>query len=42
MPQRIEYAKLAPQGVHALRTLGRYLAECDIEPSLQELVRVRV
>lgn len=33
MRPRIEYMKIAPKGVKAMRDLEAYLAECGLEPS---------
>ncbi len=38
---RIEYSKVAPEGVRLLSSLERYLAGTGLEPSLRELVRLR-
>jgi AhpD family alkylhydroperoxidase len=41
MPERLNYAKQFPEGVHALLALGRAISESGLEPSLQELVKTR-
>lgn len=41
MYQRINYEKVAPDGVKALYAVGTYLANCGLEPSLKTLVRLR-
>jgi AhpD family alkylhydroperoxidase len=42
MPQRLDYTKLAPQGLAALRSVEHYLnTATNLEPSLLELVRLR-
>jgi AhpD family alkylhydroperoxidase len=41
MYQRINYEKVAPDGVKALSAVGTYLATCGLEPSLKTLVRLR-
>ena len=41
MQPRIEYTKVAPGAMKAMRGLERYLAECGLEPSLLDLVRTR-
>jgi AhpD family alkylhydroperoxidase len=41
MKPRIEYRKVAPGAIGAMRGLERYLAECGLEPSLLELVKLR-
>ncbi len=41
MQPRIEYMKIAPKGVKAMRDLEAYLAECGLEPSLLELIKIR-
>jgi AhpD family alkylhydroperoxidase len=38
---RIAYYKLAPEGIKHLQELERYLANCGLEKSLLELVKVR-
>ncbi len=41
MEARIDYRRTAPAGCEAMQGLGRYVAECGLEPSLLELVRLR-
>lgn len=41
MQPRIEYTKVAPGAMKAMRGLESYLAECGLEPSLLDLVRTR-
>jgi AhpD family alkylhydroperoxidase len=41
MQPRIEYTKVAPGAMKAMRGLEDYLAECGLEPSLLDLVRTR-
>jgi AhpD family alkylhydroperoxidase len=41
MEPRMNYAKAAPGAFRAMRGLEAYLAECGLEPSLKELVKVR-
>lgn len=41
MKPRIEYGKVAPGAIGAMRGLEGYLAECGLEPSLLELVKLR-
>ena len=41
MKPRIEYHKVAPGITAAMSGLERYLAECGLEPSLLELVKLR-
>ncbi|MCC7483402.1 MAG: carboxymuconolactone decarboxylase family protein [Burkholderiales bacterium] len=41
MEQRLEYLKLAPQGIAALRHLQDYVNGCGLEHSLLELVKTR-
>src|ERR1700758_5195200 len=38
---RIAYYKLAPDGIKHLQALERYLANCGLEKSLLELVKLR-
>ena len=38
---RIAYYKLAPEGIRPLHALERYLANCGLEKSLLELVKLR-
>src|ERR1700752_2196523 len=38
---RIAYYKLAPDGIKHLQALERYLADCGLEKSLIELVKLR-
>jgi AhpD family alkylhydroperoxidase len=41
MYKRINYEEVAPGAVKAMYALGKYLAKCSIEKSLQELVCLR-
>src|ERR1051325_207403 len=41
MEERLNYAQAAPAGYRAMLTLSRYADECDLEPLLRELVRMR-
>jgi AhpD family alkylhydroperoxidase len=41
MYRRINYDKVAPDGVKALYALGKYLANCGLEHSLKTLARLR-
>ncbi|HUV68608.1 MAG TPA: carboxymuconolactone decarboxylase family protein [Terracidiphilus sp.] len=41
MPERLNYAKSFPEGVHALIALGRAITDSGLEPLLQELVKTR-
>ncbi len=41
MYQRLNYEKVAPDGVKALYAVGTYLATCGLEQSLKTLVRLR-
>jgi AhpD family alkylhydroperoxidase len=41
MPQRLDYARLAPDATRALRELERYNRTSTIEPSLAKLVKLR-
>ncbi|MDG3008049.1 carboxymuconolactone decarboxylase family protein [Paludisphaera mucosa] len=41
MEPRLNYAKLAPEPIKGLFAIGKYLADCGLEPSLVELVKVR-
>ncbi len=41
-PRRISYIKVAPDGWQALLGLERYINQCGLEPSLLDLVRMRV
>jgi AhpD family alkylhydroperoxidase len=41
MEERLNYVKAAPAGYRAILTLNRYVDECDLEPLLLELVRMR-
>ena len=38
---RIDYKKIAPQAIQALRGVERYARECKVEPQLLELVKLR-
>jgi AhpD family alkylhydroperoxidase len=39
--ERLDYVKAAPAGYRAIATLNRYVEDCDLEPLLLELVRMR-
>src|SRR3954471_12011449 len=41
MEARLDYAKLAPDAMRALYSLGAYLAKCGLEHALLELVKIR-
>lgn len=41
MKPRVEYRRVAPGVMAAMSGLERYLAECSLEPSLRELVKLR-
>jgi AhpD family alkylhydroperoxidase len=41
MEARLDYAKLAPDAMRALYSLGAYLARCGLEHPLLELVKIR-
>jgi AhpD family alkylhydroperoxidase len=41
MEARLDYAKLAPDAMRALGSLGAYLAKCGLEHPLLELVKIR-
>src|SRR3954469_1532094 len=41
MEARLDYAKLAPEAMRALHSLGAYLAKCGLEQPLLELVKIR-
>jgi AhpD family alkylhydroperoxidase len=41
MKSRIDYAKVAPEGVAAMRGLEGYARRCGLEPSLLELIKTR-
>jgi AhpD family alkylhydroperoxidase len=41
MEPRINYVKVVPEGMHALRGLENYVRQCGLEPALLELVRLR-
>ena len=41
MPERLNYAKAFPEGIHALLNLGRVIATSGLEHSLLELVKTR-
>ncbi len=42
MREWIRYGKFAPEGLQALLRFDRYVRQCGLEPSLLELVRIRV
>jgi AhpD family alkylhydroperoxidase len=41
MQPRIEYDKLAPDGLKAMMGLERYVHGCGLDPALRELVKLR-
>lgn len=41
MERRVDYHAVAPEGISAMRSLGTYLAQADLDPALVELVKVR-
>jgi AhpD family alkylhydroperoxidase len=41
MHQRLRYGKAFPEGVHALKELGRVISSSPLEPTLVELVKTR-
>jgi AhpD family alkylhydroperoxidase len=41
MEARLDYAKLAPDAMRALYSLGAYLARCGLEHPLLDLVKIR-
>src|SRR6478736_1265088 len=41
MEARLDYARLAPDAMRALYSLGAYLAKCGLERPLLELVKIR-
>jgi AhpD family alkylhydroperoxidase len=41
MEQRLDYPKLAPEAVRAMYGLEGYLAKCELEHSLRELIKIR-
>ena len=41
MVERLNYAKAFPEGIHALRNLGKTIDAGGLEPSLVELVKTR-
>ena len=41
MEARLDYARLAPDAMRALYSLGAYLAKCGLEHPLLELVKIR-
>lgn len=41
MKSRIEYARVAPGAVEAMRALEKYIRTCGIEPNLLELIKIR-
>src|SRR3954467_3753900 len=41
MEARLDYAKLAPDAMRALYSLGAYLAKCGLEHPLLDLVKIR-
>jgi len=41
MEQRLDYQKASPDAVKAMYALGKYVAGCDLEANLLELVKIR-
>ena len=41
MQNRLDYAKVAPEGYKTMLALENYLKHCGLEPSLMELVKTR-
>lgn len=41
MEKRMNYSKAAPGAMKAMDALDTYITECDLEPGLKELIRVR-
>ncbi len=41
MQSRIEFTKIAPGAMKTMYGLEKYLAECALEPSLMDLIRLR-
>ena len=41
MQARLEPARAAPAAIKAMRALSAYVQDCGLEPSLQELVKIR-
>ncbi len=41
MEERLNYAKVAPDGIKAMRALEAYIRGSGIEPTLRELVKIR-
>ena len=41
MKPRFDYQKAAPDAIHAMFALGKYVAGCGLEPTLLELVKLR-
>lgn len=41
MQQRIDYVKIAPDGVKAMSGLEKYVRHCGLEQSLLELIKLR-
>ena len=41
MPERLNYAKAFPEGIHALRALEKAIRESGLDPRLIELVKTR-
>ena len=41
MKPRIEYGKVAPEGIKAMRGLEGYVRQCSLEDSLLEIVKLR-
>lgn len=41
MQNRLDYAKVAPEGYKAMLALENYIKHCGLEPSLLELVKIR-
>lgn len=41
MKSRIEYARVAPGAVEAMRALEKYVHTCGIDPKMLELIKIR-
>ena len=41
MKPRIEYGKVAPEGIKAMFGLESYVRQCGLEESLLELIKLR-
>jgi alkylhydroperoxidase family enzyme len=42
MESRLDYAKVAPEGVRAMYGVEKYIAGCGLEHPLLELIKIRV